>query len=100
MAEFKFSCPSCKQNIICDELWCGQQIQCPSCQAELVVPQQQASTSSPLVPPPPPAGAASKLSIGRPQAAPSGAAHPAQKFVPGLRAPAARAKPKKGGLVK
>ena len=99
MAEFKFSCPSCKQNIICDELWCGQQIQCPSCQAELVVPQQQASTSSSLVPPPPP-GAASKLSIGRPQAAPSGAAHPAQKFVPGLRTPAVRAKPKKSGLLK
>src|ERR1051325_44635 len=82
MADFKFSCPSCKQNIICDELWCGQQIQCPSCNAELVVPQKPTGAGSALVPEVP-AGPA-KLSIGRPQAGVSGAAHPAQKFIPSL----------------
>src|SRR5205085_7931170 len=98
MAEFKFSCPSCNQSIICDELWCGKQIQCPSCKAELTVPQQQqTSIGSSLVPPP--ATGASKLSIGRPQSAPTGAAHPAQKFVPSLRSPAAPPPKKKSGLI-
>ena len=105
MAELKFSCPSCNQSIICDELWCGHQIQCPACQAEVVVPQQAAATPASaapapnsLVPPPPPSGA-SKLSIGKPQAAPTGAAHPAQKFVAALRQPAPVAK-KKSSLTK
>src|SRR6185436_15036885 len=87
MAEFKFACPSCKQNIICDELWCGQQIQCPSCQAAIAVPAQQAATSgSSLVPPPPP-GSTPKLSIGRHQAtgAAPGAAEPTKKFIPGTQ---------------
>ena len=99
MAEFKFNCSSCNQNIICDELWCGHQIQCPSCQAELVVPQKPSPVPGSSLVPPPPAGAASKLSIGRPQPAPSGAAHPAQKFVPGLRQTAV-APPKKSGMIK
>src|SRR5207245_588135 len=87
MAEFKFPCPACNQNIICDELWCGQQIQCPSCHTELVVPsQQQAAPSSSLVPPPPPPGAASKLSLGRHQPQQSGAAPQAsQRVIPGTR---------------
>ena len=85
MAEFKFACPTCKQNIICDELWCGQQIQCPSCHAELVVPQQAAPSSS-LVPPPPPPGAAPKLSLGRNQPQQSGATPQAsQRVIPGTR---------------
>src|SRR5437773_2425132 len=82
MAEFKFPCPACYQNIICDELWCGQQIQCPSCNAELVVPQKQTTAGSALSPEVPRGPA--KLSIGRPQAGLTGAAHPAQKFIPSL----------------
>jgi len=86
MAEFKFACPTCKQNIICDELWCGQQIQCPSCHAELLVPPQQAAGSSSLVPPPPPPGAAPRLSLGRHQPQQSGAAPQAsQRVIPGTR---------------
>jgi len=43
MADFKFSCPHCGIGIECDELWCGHQIQCPSCQKELDVPPKPAS---------------------------------------------------------
>jgi len=86
MAEFKFSCPSCKQNIICDELWCGQAIQCPSCSADIVVPAQQAAPSSSLVPKAPPAGAAPKLSLGRQQGQASPTSVPAtQRFIPGTQ---------------
>jgi hypothetical protein len=40
MADFKFSCPHCAISVECDELWCGHEIQCPSCQKEFVVPQK------------------------------------------------------------
>ena len=82
MAEFKFPCPACYQNIICDELWSGQQIQCPSCNAQMVVPQKPTGAGSALAPEVPSGPA--KLSIGRPQAGLTGAAHPAQKFIPSL----------------
>jgi hypothetical protein len=42
MADFKFSCPHCSTVIECDELWCGREIQCPSCQKEFAVPQKPA----------------------------------------------------------
>jgi hypothetical protein len=42
MADFKFSCPHCSIAIECDELWCGREIQCPSCQKEFAVPQKPA----------------------------------------------------------
>jgi len=38
MADLKFSCAQCGQHISCDELWSGQQIQCPTCQNLLTVP--------------------------------------------------------------
>ena len=38
MADFKFTCIHCGQDIECDELWSGHQIQCPTCQKELTVP--------------------------------------------------------------
>src|SRR5437773_1040690 len=64
MADFKFTCPHCNQPIVCDELWSGHQIQCPSCQVELTVPQKQPEPAAkPLVPRPP--ASAPKLSIGR-----------------------------------
>src|SRR5882724_9138418 len=100
MADLKFPCPSCQQNIVCDELWCGQEIQCPSCKTALVVPAQQDSASSSLVPPPPPAGAAPKLSIGRHQPATSSAAPGGQRFMPGARPPARPPKAKKGQALK
>jgi hypothetical protein len=96
MAEFKFPCPACNQNIICDELWSGQQIQCPSCHAELVVPQKPSGAGSALVPEVP-AGPA-RLSIGKAQAGVTGAAHPAQKFIPSLGTTKVVAK-KKSGLM-
>src|SRR6266404_1144604 len=70
MADLKFSCPHCSQNITCDELWGGHELQCPSCQKTLLVPGQPA----PATPPQPvqgtsfapkPAGAAPRLSIGQ-----------------------------------
>jgi hypothetical protein len=76
MAELKFDCPSCKQPIACDELWGGHQIQCPSCNNELTVPQKHGGAAptqivvpSSLVPKPPEEPA--KLSIGRSQHQPS-----------------------------
>jgi hypothetical protein len=63
MAEMKFPCPACGQLIACDELWIGQEIQCPICAASLSVPNQQAAAApaSPLVPKAP--GGAPRLSI-------------------------------------
>jgi DNA-directed RNA polymerase subunit RPC12/RpoP len=38
MADLKFTCSHCGQEIECDELWSGREIQCPTCQKELTVP--------------------------------------------------------------
>ncbi len=38
MADFKFTCTHCGQEIECDELWSGHQIPCPTCKTELTVP--------------------------------------------------------------
>ena len=38
MADLKFTCSHCKQDIECDELWSGHQIECPTCKGELTVP--------------------------------------------------------------
>jgi hypothetical protein len=38
MAEFKFSCPQCKQRIQCDASYVGSQINCPVCQKAVIVP--------------------------------------------------------------
>jgi hypothetical protein len=81
MAEMTFSCPGCGQHIQCDELWGGHQIQCPACQAEIVVPPAPSSAVNPLVPPVPPSSA-SRLSAGRTQTAraSTGAGMPQRKF--------------------
>jgi hypothetical protein len=39
MPEIKFTCPSCNQDIQGDESYCGAQINCPTCNTLLVVPQ-------------------------------------------------------------
>lgn len=38
MADMKFACSHCGQEIECDELWTGHEIQCPTCQKQLMVP--------------------------------------------------------------
>jgi len=49
MAEFKFACPRCGQNIQCDTGHTGTQINCPACQQLIVVPQPtQAATVPPV----------------------------------------------------
>ncbi|HEX7576407.1 MAG TPA: hypothetical protein VF430_00050, partial [Verrucomicrobiae bacterium] len=68
MAEFKFSCPQCGQRIQCDAGYAGAQINCPSCQQSIVVPQAPRFAAAPPAaaprpayeappPPPPPATA-------------------------------------------
>ena len=49
MAEFKFFCPLCGQRILGDTGYSGQQINCPVCQKQIVVPQAPA-----IAPVPPP----------------------------------------------
>jgi hypothetical protein len=58
MPEFKFSCPKCSQNILCDMRHVGSQINCPSCRESIVVPP-----SSP--PPIAPAGRAGKVKLSK-----------------------------------
>lgn len=93
MAEIKFNCPHCGQKISLDQLWAGQQLQCPSCNNNITVPIQQAAPAQPVrtttaapvpvavakpvsaaspppsyvAPPPPsvPTGAQPRLSIGK-----------------------------------
>jgi hypothetical protein len=65
MAEFKFSCPQCGQHIQCDTGYSGMQINCPSCQQAIVVPQAPrfaAAPTAPSVPPPAPPGLSTKQS--------------------------------------
>ena len=65
MAEFKFSCPLCNQHIQCDSDYSGMQINCPSCQKSIVVPQAPSASAGPRLayeappPPPPPVSAPS-----------------------------------------
>jgi outer membrane lipoprotein-sorting protein len=51
MAEFKFSCPQCGQHIQCDIGYSGMQINCPSCQQAIVVPQAPRFAAAPTAPP-------------------------------------------------
>jgi DNA-directed RNA polymerase subunit RPC12/RpoP len=46
MAEFKFLCPRCSQNIQCDTGYAGTQINCPSCKHLIVVPQPSSMSQS------------------------------------------------------
>lgn len=74
MADLKFTCSHCGQDIECDELWTGHEIQCPTCQGQLVVPPKPDA-------PPHAALAAAKpnqprLSIGQSQAQRSSAPPP------------------------
>ena len=44
MSEFKFSCPACGQDIVCDTTQVGTQIACPGCNATIAVPEETAGT--------------------------------------------------------
>jgi len=53
MAEFKFFCPQCGQQVQCDTGYSGTQINCPACHQVIVVPQAPhsgLSAAPPLVP--------------------------------------------------
>ena len=38
MSEIKFACPHCSQHIACDDVYCGEQVDCPGCGRMLFVP--------------------------------------------------------------
>ncbi len=65
MADLNIKCPGCGQEMVCDDAYAGQQVQCPSCQINVTVPAKTdaGAERKPLVPKPP-AGAGPKLSIG------------------------------------
>ena len=42
MSEFRFSCPECRRDILCDDSYAGTQINCPVCQKPIIVPSPQA----------------------------------------------------------
>ncbi len=56
MAEFKFFCPQCGQQIQCDAGYAGTQINCPACKQPVVVPQMPVP-GTPAAQPPVPAQA-------------------------------------------
>lgn len=47
MAEIKFSCPQCKQGVVCDSSYAGLQINCPACQKPIVVPSARSAAAAP-----------------------------------------------------
>lgn len=46
MANFTFACSSCSQQIQADDAWSDQVIQCPICNASVVVPKNQKAAST------------------------------------------------------
>jgi hypothetical protein len=75
MSEFKFSCPKCQQNIKATAEYSGLQINCPSCQTLLVVPEAAGAppatrlskaASNPHAPPPAGASAAATFYATKP----------------------------------
>ncbi|MGO9199512.1 MAG: hypothetical protein ACLQM8_03090 [Limisphaerales bacterium] len=70
MADIKFTCPHCQQGIQCDQLWCGHEINCPTCQGAIMVPQTAtapAAGGAPAIKPP--SSPAARLSAGKTQVA-------------------------------
>jgi DNA-directed RNA polymerase subunit RPC12/RpoP len=47
MAEFKFTCPQCKQHIQCDSSYVGSQINCPACRQAIIVPPAPPMVAAP-----------------------------------------------------
>ena len=50
MADFKFFCPQCGQQIQCDSGYVGTQINCPACQQAIIVPQLSRALAAAQVP--------------------------------------------------
>ena len=50
MADFKFSCPSCGQNITCDTAYIGSETKCPACQRAIIVPRPASANQPPNEP--------------------------------------------------
>lgn len=48
MSDFKFSCPACGQNILCDTSGSGLQIPCPNCQKTLTIPSVTPAAAGPV----------------------------------------------------
>lgn len=48
--EITFHCPHCNQELATDGSAAGQTIECPTCQAEITVPEPEVSTVHPLNP--------------------------------------------------
>lgn len=48
MSEFTFSCPLCQQDLVCDEQYHGQPLQCPICHGEITAPETEAKSAAPL----------------------------------------------------
>lgn len=90
MSDFKFDCPKCGQNIVCDTSNAGMNIPCPVCKTMITIPR-------PPEPEPAPPG---KLSINKSQAqhhAPPSASQPAGTTWAGAKtqaAPPQKNKPK------
>jgi DNA-directed RNA polymerase subunit RPC12/RpoP len=51
--EITFNCPQCSADLVIDDSWAGQAIECPTCQKEILVPTETAG--EPAMPPPAPA---------------------------------------------
>ncbi len=66
MAEFKFSCPQCGQNIQCGTGYSGTQINCPVCQQAIAVPPAPPSAVPPAMPVSPQAAQSSAIRRGTP----------------------------------
>ena len=80
MAEFKFSCPKCGQHIQCDADYAGAQINCPTCQQAIVVPQAPRFAAAPI-PPSTPTGLSTRQSTSAPAAGRQFAGAPGQQSV-------------------
>jgi len=50
MSEFKFSCPVCSREILCDTTHVETQIACPGCNAAIAVPEETAGTAAASAP--------------------------------------------------
>ena len=92
MSEYKFSCPSCGQRILCDTGHSGMQINCPSCQQAITVPPAPDAAAAPPPAPPPRASAAPALGTRQSTYTPAAG----QRF-PGAGAPPPK---KKSGALK
>ena len=72
MANINLKCPSCNQEMVCDDAYAGQDVLCPGCQKPLTVPGKDAGGGTLVLKPP--SEGKSKLAIGTAQTHGKGAA--------------------------